>query len=126
MHHHHAPPPPNAPAACTALLENDRGQVIGCGIENNPKAIQILEKTLSTQDYLLGDEFSVADVAVASYLLYIPQFFGPRIKMERWPGECQPEIRGLGLGSVVTPKSTSEMKHTCSQAGLLVSPKARS
>ena len=37
------------------------------------KPLDRLEAILSTQDWLLGDEFSVADVAVASYLLYVPQ-----------------------------------------------------
>jgi len=32
----------------------------------------------------LGDEFTVADVAVASYLLYVPQFFRD-VDLSRWP-----------------------------------------
>ena len=34
--------------------------------------------------FLVGDEISVADVAVASYLLYVPQFF-PDIDLSAWP-----------------------------------------
>lgn len=30
---------------------------------------------LSKQKYLTGEEFTLADVAVSSYLLYVPQFF---------------------------------------------------
>jgi glutathione S-transferase len=32
----------------------------------------------------VGDEFTVADVAVASYLLYVLQFF-PDTDLSRWP-----------------------------------------
>jgi len=34
--------------------------------------------------FLVGDKFTLADVAVASYLLYIPQNF-PETNMEQWP-----------------------------------------
>jgi glutathione S-transferase/alpha,alpha-trehalase len=34
--------------------------------------------------FLVGDKFTLADVAVASYLLYIPQNF-PETNMEHWP-----------------------------------------
>jgi len=40
------------------------------------RAMDTLEKLLGESDWLLGDEFSVADVAVASYLNYAPVFFG--------------------------------------------------
>jgi glutathione S-transferase len=38
----------------------------------NPK--QVLEKLLGDgREYICGDTFSVADIAIASYLLYMPQ-----------------------------------------------------
>ena len=40
----------------------------------NNKRLRRLDDVLASRDYLLGD-FSVADVAVGAYLLYVPQFF---------------------------------------------------
>lgn len=36
------------------------------------------------QPFLLGDKISVADIAVGSYLAYIPRFF-PQIKLDAYP-----------------------------------------
>ena len=65
--------------------ENERGQVIGTGAGVENKKLRKLNDILSTSKYLLGDNFSVADVAVASYLLYIPQFFGRSINFKIYP-----------------------------------------
>lgn len=54
------------------------------GLKKPNRRIDALDQILSTQDYLLSDGFSTADVAVASYLLYVPQFFGS-IDLSRWP-----------------------------------------
>jgi len=35
------------------------------------RSVQVLEKILGQCEWLVGDEFSVADVAVASYLNYV-------------------------------------------------------
>ena len=43
-----------------------------------------MDEIFSKQDYLVDGEFSLADVAVASYLLYVPQFF-QGIDLSRWP-----------------------------------------
>lgn len=40
------------------------------------KSLDVLEKILSANDYLVDNTFSVADVAVGSYLNYVPIFFG--------------------------------------------------
>ena len=66
--------------------ENERGQVIGTGAGTENKKLRVLDNILLKSNYLLGDNFSVADVAVASYLLYIPQFFGRSINFKRYPG----------------------------------------
>ena len=65
--------------------ENERGQVIGTGAGVENKKLRTLDNILSKSKFLLGDDFSVADVAVASYLLYIPQFFGRSINFNRYP-----------------------------------------
>jgi glutathione S-transferase/alpha,alpha-trehalase len=48
-------------------------------LTGSPKAVGVLDGILGKSKWLLGDEFSVADVAVASYLLYALQFF-PQVK----------------------------------------------
>jgi glutathione S-transferase/alpha,alpha-trehalase len=40
------------------------------------KQVAVLEDILSNRDWLVDDTFSVADVAVGSYLNYVPVFFG--------------------------------------------------
>lgn len=67
--------------------ENERGQVIGTGAAEENKKLNILNDILfkSGDNYILGEEFSVADVAIASYLLYVPLFFGKNVNMGRWP-----------------------------------------
>ena len=39
------------------------------------KSVAVLESILSDNEWLVGGEFSVADVAVGSYLNYVPIFF---------------------------------------------------
>lgn len=41
----------------------------------NVRGLDVLEKILSDKDWLVNNEFSVADVAVGSYLNYVPIFF---------------------------------------------------
>lgn len=47
------------------------------------KRIDQLDKILEKQPFLAGDKFTLADVAVASYLLYVLQFF-PGVDISRW------------------------------------------
>ena len=54
------------------------------GLKKPNKRIDVLEKLLSKQEFLVEDGFSLADVAVASYLLYVPQFF-QGTDLSRWP-----------------------------------------
>lgn len=42
----------------------------------NIKGLDILDSILGTSDYLVDNNFSIADVACASYLNYVPIFFG--------------------------------------------------
>jgi glutathione S-transferase len=43
----------------------------------------VMDQILSKQPYLLGSQFSVADVACGAYLAYLPIFF-PDIKLDPW------------------------------------------
>ena len=61
------------------------------GLRSSNKRIDKLNKLLATSSYLVpagedgGGGFSLADVAVSSYLLYVVQFF-PDIELySRWP-----------------------------------------
>jgi len=47
-----------------------------------------LDAILSKQEYLVDGGFSLADVAIASYLLYVPQFF-KGVDLSRWPNVVQ-------------------------------------
>ena len=53
-------------------------------LRKQPPAIDTLNAILGSQPWVLGDEFSVADVAVASYLLYVLLFF-PDVSVAKWP-----------------------------------------
>jgi len=48
------------------------------------KSMDTLEEILGQSEWLVDNEFSVADVAVASYLNYVPVFFG-NIDLSRRP-----------------------------------------
>ena len=54
------------------------------GLKKPNKRIDVLDKLLSEQEFLVEGGFSLADVAVASYLLYVPQFF-QGTDLSRWP-----------------------------------------
>ena len=55
------------------------------GLKNQNKRIQRLDDILSKSPFLVDGEFSVADVAVASYLLYVIQFFPDVDLHSKWP-----------------------------------------
>lgn len=54
--------------------------------KKNGRSLDALEVTLSTQEYLCGAEFSLADISVAVYLAWIPYFtkVDPEWKEELW------------------------------------------
>merc|ERR1712146_684776 len=54
----------------------------GTMLDQPEKKLDVLEEMLGKQPFLLGSEFSVADVAVAAYLNYVPVFF-PRVRLLR-------------------------------------------
>ena len=65
--------------------ENARGQVIGTSLDSPNRYTDVLEDMLSTSEWLLGtDKPTVADVAVASYLCYVP-LFNPGVDLSNIP-----------------------------------------
>lgn len=74
----------NASLDPICFLETPEGKVYDTGLKKPNKRLTQLDDMLSKQTFLLGDEFTLADVAVASYLLYVLQFF-PGVDVSRWP-----------------------------------------
>ncbi|CAL1146959.1 unnamed protein product [Cladocopium goreaui] len=77
----------NATLDPICFKEDGNGRVLDTGLRGDPPALQILDGLLEANEFLLGsgeESFSVADVAVGSYLLYVPLFF-PDISVAKWP-----------------------------------------
>eukprot|EP00929_Paragymnodinium_shiwhaense_P102822 TRINITY_DN66051_c0_g1_i2.p1 TRINITY_DN66051_c0_g1~~TRINITY_DN66051_c0_g1_i2.p1 ORF type:complete len:245 (+),score=50.89 TRINITY_DN66051_c0_g1_i2:160-894(+) len=77
----------NATLDGICFKEDGNGRVLDTGLRGDPPQIAKLNAILAQQEYLLGDgeeAFSVADVAVGSYLLFVPIFF-PDINVSKWP-----------------------------------------
>lgn len=68
----------------TILIRGAHAYRYDTGLKNSNKRINQLNQILSEHSYLVDGEFSLADVAVASYLLYVVQFF-PDVNLSRWP-----------------------------------------
>ena len=66
----------NASLDGICFKETPDGKVYDTGLKQQNKRMLKLEEMLGRQDYLVNDAgFTLADVAVASYLLYVVQFF---------------------------------------------------
>ncbi|CAJ1945305.1 unnamed protein product [Cylindrotheca closterium] len=74
----------NASLDGICFLETPDGKVYDTGLKKPNKNIDKLDKILEKQPFLASDQFTLADVAVASYLLYVLQFF-PGVDISRWP-----------------------------------------
>jgi len=74
----------NASLDPICFLETPEGKVYDTGLKKPNRRIDMLDSILAKQEFLVEGGFSVADVAVASYLLYVPQFF-QGIDLSRWP-----------------------------------------
>jgi len=74
----------NASLDPICFLETPEGKVYDTGLKKPNRRINTLDELLADQDFLVEDAgFTIADVAVASYLLYVPQFF-PDVDLSRW------------------------------------------
>ena len=70
---------------CFGAVPGDH-RVRGTAMERTDlKSVATLEAILTEKDWLVGDEFSVADVACGSYLNYVPVFF-PQADLSGTPG----------------------------------------
>lgn len=74
----------NASLDPICFLETPEGKVYDTGLKKPNKRIEKLDEILGAQQFLVEGGFTVADVAVASYLLYVLQFF-PGVDLSRWP-----------------------------------------
>ena len=77
----------NASLDPICFLETPDGKVYDTGLKNsNNRRIRQLNQILADRKFLVDDGHSltIADVAVASYLLYVVQFF-PDIDLSHWP-----------------------------------------
>jgi len=67
------------PSAIELILRYDTG------LRNSNRRIDRLDQLLSKSAFLVPGGFSLADVAVASYLLYVIQFFPDVDLYSKWP-----------------------------------------
>lgn len=75
----------NASLDPICFKETPQGKVYDTGLRDpNQRRLKQLDVWLSQHDYLVDDTFGLADVAVASYLLYTVQFF-PDVNLTPWP-----------------------------------------
>jgi glutathione S-transferase/alpha,alpha-trehalase len=75
----------NASLDPICFLETPDGKVYDTGLKQpNKKIDKLNSQMLANSKFLTGDDFTLADVAVASYLLYVLQFF-PGTDLSRWP-----------------------------------------
>lgn len=75
----------NASLDPICFLETPEGKVYDTGLKSPNRRIEKLDEILSDTTYLVPGGFSLADVAVSSYLLYVIQFF-PNVEFHsRWP-----------------------------------------
>lgn len=88
----------NASLDPICFLETPEGKVYDTGLKKPNKRIDQLDKLLAKQKFLTGDDFTLADVAVSSYLLYVLQFF-PGVDICRWPNMKQYMITTCGRPS---------------------------
>lgn len=106
----------NASLDPICFLETPEGKVYDTGMKNPNKRLFALDDILAKNEFLVEDGFSLADVAVASYLLYVPQFF-QGIDLTRYPNivrymrQC---AERPAYGEAFTPRVQSYLVSTLS------------
>lgn len=75
----------NASLDPICFLETPEGKVYDTGLKSPNRRIKKLDQILSDSTYLVPGGFSLADVAVSSYLLYVIQFFPDVDLHSKWP-----------------------------------------
>jgi glutathione S-transferase len=75
----------NASLDPICFLETPQGKVYDTGLRQPNRRMDQLNDILAMQEWLVEENFSVADVAVASYLLYVLQFFPDVTLNDKWP-----------------------------------------
>jgi len=75
----------NASLDPICFLETPEGKVYDTGLKFANRRIDKLNQILSDSTYLVPGGFSLADVAVSSYLLYVIQFFPDVDLYDNWP-----------------------------------------
>eukprot|EP00804_Cyclotella_cryptica_P010619 CCRYP_015181-RA/>CCRYP_015181-RA protein AED:0.34 eAED:0.34 QI:0/0.5/0.33/1/0.5/0.66/3/89/238 len=75
----------NASLDPICFLETPQGKVYDTGLRNSNRRIDRLDQLLAKSKFLVPGGFSLADVAVASYLLYVIQFFPDVDLYSKWP-----------------------------------------
>ncbi|KAL7524234.1 hypothetical protein ACHAXR_000485, partial [Thalassiosira sp. AJA248-18] len=75
----------NASLDPICFLETPEGKVYDTGLRSANRRIKKVDEILSDSTFLVPGGFSLADVAVATYFLYVVQFF-PDIELHsKWP-----------------------------------------
>lgn len=75
----------NASLDPICFLETPQGKVYDTGLRQPNRRLDQLNASLASQEWLLQEKFSLADVAVSSYLLYALQFFPDVTLNDKWP-----------------------------------------
>jgi len=114
----------NASLDPICFLETPEGKVYDTGLRSPNRRIEKLDQILADSSFLVPGGFSLADVAVASYLLYVIQFF-PDVELQsKWPNvvrymkECAGrEEYGKAFGSNVQAFLLGKLKEMESGKG---------
>ena len=75
----------NASLDPICFKETPQGKVYDTGLREPNRRIDQLNVMLTESEWLIPSEFSLADVAVASYLSYVLQFFPDITLSDKWP-----------------------------------------
>jgi glutathione S-transferase len=107
----------NASLDPVCFLETPEGKVYDTGLRKPNRRMDRLNAILAEQEWLVPDKFSLADVAVASYLLYVLQFFPDVTLNDKWPAVArymqacaQRPAYGQAFGTATQAKLLSQLQ----------------